>query len=315
MEGPHDYGWDPHHTQKYEEIWVSMTEALCTGENVHIIVFNEEEKERVKLLLEARAIVSNVDYYIMETDDVWIRDNGPIFVRQRTKNNRLMITDWRFNGWGGKEDYWWSNGVPYKIAQSLKLPVHAIPMVLEGGSIEVDGRGTLLAKKSSILNNNRNPGWTQQDCEDYFRRYIGVTNFIWLPGAKGRDITDDHVDCTARFANGDTIITTERFDFEIKREYDILEQAKDALGNRYKLVHLPLTKKKVKSANDFGTYVNFYAGNRVVLVPAFDDPNDSKAASILQSVYPDRRVVSIIVDKLYQDGGLIHCVTKEQPVA
>uniref|UniRef100_A0A7S3DRM6 Agmatine deiminase n=1 Tax=Entomoneis paludosa TaxID=265537 RepID=A0A7S3DRM6_9STRA len=258
LQWPHNYGWDPYHAERYDDIWIAMTKALHTGEKVHLIVFNSKEKERVQTLLQKHGVTQNVDFHMMETDDVWVRDNGPIFVRNQQENNKLLITDWRFNGWGGKEDYWWSNGIPDKIARSCHIPVHAIPMVLEGGSIEVDGRGTLLAKKSCIVNDNRNPGWTVQDCEAYFRRYFGVTNFIWLPGAKGKDVTDDHIDCTARFANGDTIVTTERYDCEIKKEYDILKQAKDVNGDRYKLVHLPLTKKKVRSVNDYGTYVNFY---------------------------------------------------------
>jgi len=312
LQWPHNYGWDPQHTERYDPIWIEMTKALHTGEMVHLIVFNKAEQERVQQILQQHEVHKNVDYHIMETDDVWVRDNGPIFARNK-QNNKMMITDWRFNGWGGKEDYWWSNGVPDKIARSLTIPCHAIPMVLEGGSIEVDGRGTLLAKKSCILNDNRNPYWTQRDCENYFQRYLGVTNFIWLPGAKGKDVTDDHIDCTARFANGDTIVTTERYDCEIKREYDILKNAKDVNGNKYKLVHLPLTKKKVRSVNDYGTHVNFYVGNTVVLTPAFDDAHDDAAAAILQKVYPDRRVVSINVEQLYRDGGLIHCVTQQHP--
>jgi len=313
LQWPHDYGWDPHHTDRYDDIWIAMTKALHTGEKVHLIVFNLFEQFRVQKLLEKNGVNENFDFRIMETDDVWVRDNGPIFVLNQSKE--LVVSDWRFNGWGGKEDYWWSNGVPAKVAQALDIRTHAIPMVLEGGSIEVDGRGTLLAKKSSILNANRNPGWAQKDVEGYFRRYLGTTNFIWLPGAKGGDITDDHIDGTARFANGDTIVTTERKDFETKREYDILSKATDSSGTAYRIVTLPLTSTKIKAVGDYGTYVNFYVGNEVVLVPAFDDANDSVAASILQSVFPGRRVVLINVVQLYKDGGLIHCVTQQQPAA
>ena len=291
-----------------------MTISLHKGENVHIIVFDKTEEERVKNILQKddQPDMSKIDFHCMVTDDVWIRDNGPIFTFDK-KTKELVITDWRFNGWGGKEDYWWSNGIPDKVGGALGVKVHSIPMVLEGGSIEVDGRGTLMAKRSCILNENRNPGWKQRDVEEYFRRYFGVTNFIWLNGAKGGDLTDDHIDCTARFANGTSIVTTQRADFEIRQEYDIIAQARDATGQKYKIVHLPLTKRKVRAVQDYGTYVNYYAGNKVVLVPSFDDPNDSVAASILQTVYPNHKVVSINSVPLYKDGGLIHCVTQPQP--
>ncbi|KAL7558164.1 hypothetical protein ACA910_016218 [Epithemia clementina (nom. ined.)] len=326
LQWPHNYGWDPYHAEKYDSIWVAMTKALVTGENVHIIVFDEPEKVRVQQLLSDHGVSTKnrtndftIDFHIMITDDVWIRDNGPIFVRDDM--GRLLITDWRFNGWGNKEDYWWSNGIPDKIGRAIGMPVHAIPMVLEGGSIQVDGQGTLMAKKSSILNDNRNPGWKQSDVEDYFRRYLGVTHFIWLNGIKGGDITDDHIDFTARFAiqkdHSTAIVTTERADFETKTEYDVLVKAKNAKGQPYDpIVHLPLTQRKVRAVQDYGTYLNYYVGNKVVLVPAFDGPNDSVAASILQKVYPDRKVVLIPhCALLFKDGGLVHCATLPQPAA
>jgi agmatine deiminase len=186
-------------------------------------------------------------------------------------------------------------------------------MVNEGGSIEVDGRGTLMAKRSSILNRNRNPGWTQTDCEAYFRRYLGVTNFIWLDGTPGADITDDHIDGTARFANGDTIVTHKRDDFEDPSEYDLLTKATDVNGHTYKIVTLPLTSKKMRKVRDYGIYVNYYVGNEVVIVPAHNDPNDEVAADILKGIYPNRKMVLIDCTELYLDGGLVHCVTMQQP--
>jgi len=313
LQWPHNYGWDSRHIQRYERSWVAMTQALYQGERVHIIVFNEQEQERVHALLALEGVdMTQISFHVFSTDDVWVRDNGPIFVFNKD-DDQLCVTNWLFNAWGGKSECYYDNYVPLKVGHALGLPVLDVPMVLEGGSIEVDGRGTLMAKESSILNQNRNPGWTRSDAEGFFRHYLGVTNFVWLPGRKGGDVTDDHIDGTARFANGDTIVTFYKEDFESPKEYNLLVSALDVNGEPYKIVHLPCTKNKVKVAADYGIYTNFYVGNKVVLVPSFDDPNDKKAADKLQQVYPDREVVSIPMAEVYKDGGMVHCVTQQQP--
>ena len=314
LQWPHDYGWDPHHVKRYEASWVAMVKALHTGEKVHIIIYNDKEQERVHNLLNNKEglEMSQIDFHVFPTDDVWVRDNGPIFVFDKD-DDQLCVSNWLFNAWGGKSEDYYDNYIPLKVGHALELPVIDIPMVHEGGSVEVDGRGTLLAKKSSILNSNRNKGWTQKDAEAYFRQYLGVTNFIWLDGKKGGDITDDHIDGTARFANGDTIVTYYKEDFETPKEYKILQAAVNADGKPYKMVHLPCTKRKVEAAGDYGIYINFYVGNEVVLVPSFNDPNDTVAADKLQRLYPDRKVVSIPMAEVYVDGGMLHCVTQQQP--
>jgi agmatine deiminase len=316
LQWPHDYGWDPQHVHRYEATWIAMVQALHTGERVQIVVYNEQEQERVVKVLNSNKEtidLSQIDFFIFPTDDVWVRDNGPIFVFDN-KSGELCISNWLFNGWGGKADDYYDNYIPLKAGHALGMRVVDIPMVLEGGSIEVDGRGTLMAKRSCILNSNRNEGWTQKDAERYFEQFLGVTNFIWLDGKKGGDdITDDHIDGTARFANGDTIVTFYKEDFANPKEHNILANAKDADGKPYKLVHLPCTKLKLKKLGDYGIYTNFYVGNEVVLVPAFGDANDSVAIDKLQQLYPTRKVVGIPCTEVYCDGGLIHCVTQQQP--
>ncbi|KAL3937715.1 MAG: hypothetical protein SGARI_002010, partial [Bacillariaceae sp.] len=299
-------GKDKDLIKRYEPAWVQMTKALHTGEKVHLIVYDEVYRERIRQLLEGEGCdMSQIDFYVHKTDDVWCRDNGPVFVRD-SDTDALHITDWGFNGWGNKNDYELSNAIPKLIAKDLNMPCTTIPMVNEGGSIEIDGNGTLMAKKSCILNRNRNPGWTQEDAEAYFSRYLGVTNFVWLDGTKGLDITDDHIDGTARFANGDTIVTFFRDDFEVRKEYDVLKQATNAKGEPYKMVHLPLTKKKCVN-RDYGFYINYYVGNDVVLMPSFDDPSDEEAKNTLQNVYKDRQVVMIPMKEVLKDGGMMHC--------
>ena len=314
LQWPHNYGWDKQHVQRYEESWVKLTDALHTGEKVHIICYNNQEMTRIRTLLNGRKVnLSQLTFHIWPTDDVWIRDNGPIFTYDKTQT--LKVQDWKFNGWGNKAAYLRDDPIPKFVANYTNLQRIDVLMTNEGGSVEVDGKGTMMAKRSSILNSNRNLGLTQAQAEAYFRKYLGVKNFIWLDGTKGGEITDDHIDGTARFAPGNTIVTYYREDFVIPKEYDILKAAKNANGQVYRVVSLPLTQNIVPGVNDYGIYINYYVGNDVVIIPTFNDPSDQVAIATLQQVYPTRRMVGINFVELYKDGGLVHCVTQQQPVS
>ncbi|MFK7931971.1 MAG: agmatine/peptidylarginine deiminase [Saprospiraceae bacterium] len=311
LQWPHDYGYDYDKVRRYESIWVEMAKALHTGEEVYIIVYNQYEKQRVKQLLQRKGLNMNkLQFFVWKTDDVWVRDNGPVYVFD--KNDELFITDWDFNGWGGKTDYYYCDRIPNQISRATGIPKIKVNMVNEGGSVELDGNGTLMAKKSSILNANRNPGMTQAEAEDYFRTYLGVENFIWLEGFAGEEITDDHIDGTARFANGNTIVTFAPED-AYEGEYEVMKNAQNAAGEPYEIVHLPFTKRKVRGTGDYASYVNFYVGNEAVIVPNFNDPMDAVANGIIQDLYPNRRVMGIDCRKLWQDGGALHCVTQQVP--
>ncbi len=312
LQWPHNYTYGPGQSEKHDASWVLMTKALHTGENVHIVVYNASEKNRVENLLVSNGVnMAKVDFYIWQTDDYWVRDNGPIFVYD--EDNNLVVQNWGFNGWGNKAPFSKCNDIPNKVGNALGMEVVSIDMINEGGSIELDGNGTLMAKRSSILNSNRNPGMTQTDAEAYFRTYLGVENFVWLDGVRGQDITDDHIDGTARFAHGNTIVTHAPFDSD-PEEYNILQNAKNANGEAYRIVHLPLTRFPHPEANEYGIYINYYVGNEVVLVPNFDDPNDAEANSILQELYPNRTVVGIPAIEMGLEGGGVHCVTQQQPL-
>lgn len=311
LQWPHNYGWDTQHIRRYEAGWMQMTKALTKGENVYVIVYDQRQKRRVQRKMRRQGVnMSKIRFFKYKTNDVWIRDNGPIFAYDA--NGDLVVQNWRFNGWGRKASYFWDNKVPQRVGRSLKKTIVNVNMVNEGGSVEIDGRGTLMAKRSSILNNNRNPGWTQRDAEEFFENYLGVSNFIWLDGVKGLEITDDHIDGTARFANQDTIVTMKRADFEDPNEYDLLASATDVDGNKYGMVHLPLTEKSINGWK--GIYLNYYIGNSVVIVPIYDDPADNEAKQIISRLYPDREVVGIKMIELFKDGGMAHCVTQQQPM-
>ncbi len=331
LQWPHQFQYGIAYRNSLDQTWVSMTKELVSGEKVHIIAYNQIEKDRIINLLNGSNIsLTNVDFKIYKTDDVWVRDNGPIFVKDQ--NGDLLIEDWGFNGWGQKTDdqsgqpigFSNCNLIPSKIAidQAKKIiDVNSI-MTNEGGSIEIDGNGTLMACKSSILNNNRNPNMSQEEAEIVFRKYLGVTNFIWLDGQAGLDLTDQHIDGFARFGNKTTIVTmsqTDLLDFDVKQsDIDKLLTAKNKIGTAYTFLKVPLTKNNVVTTNgtnlDYkGSYVNYYISNNKVLVPNYNDPNDVVANGIIQTLYPTRTVVGIDVRNLYQNGGMIHCVTQQQP--
>ncbi|WP_299117441.1 agmatine deiminase family protein [uncultured Winogradskyella sp.] len=331
LQWPHQHQYGVAYRNRLDATWVSMTKELVSSENVHIIAYDQTEKDRIISLLTIEGVsLTNVDFKLYETDDTWIRDNGPIYVRD--KNGNLVIEDWGFNGWGNKVDDITGlliqsdkcNEIPSKIASDQGRTIIDLnsEMINEGGSIEIDGNGTLMACKSSILNNNRNPGISQIQAEKIFKKYLGVTNFIWLDGQAGLEITDQHIDGFARFGNSNTIVTMEPNDllnYDVQQsDIDKLYAAKDKNKNPYSFLKVPLTKNNVVTTNGTnlgykGSYINYYIANTKVLVPNYNDSNDAIANALIQTLYPSRTVVGIDVRNLYENGGMIHCVTQQQP--
>ena len=208
-----------------------------------------------------------------------------------------------------------------KKAQLNIIDINSI-MTNEGGSVVMDGNGTLIACKSSILNNNRNPGMTKAQAEAIFTKYLGVTRFIWLDGQAGIDITDQHIDGFAIFGNQNTIVTMEQNDllnYDVKQsDINKLYSAKKKDETAYTFLKVPLTQSNVVTTNGTnlgykGSYINYYIANNKVLVPNYNDPNDAVANGIIQTLYPTRTVVGIDVRNLYENGGMVHCVTQQQP--
>jgi len=323
LQWPHHYQYGIAYRNSLDSTWVTMTKELATSEKVHLIAYDQVEKDRIIALLNTENVsMTNIDFNIYKTDDVWTRDNGPIYVRD--KNGSLVIQDWGFNGWGNKAEYQNCNSIPSKIATAQGKTVVDINsiMINEGGAVEIDGHGTLMACKSSILNSNRNPEMTQEQAEDIFYQYLGVSNFIRLDGQAGLEITDQHIDGFARFGNANTIVTMDQTDLlnydVIQSDIDKLYNAKNKDGVAYSFLKVPLTQNNVittagKNLGYKGSYVNYYISNTKVLVPNYNDPNDVTANGIIQTLYPTRTVVGIDVRNLYENGGMIHCVTQQQP--
>lgn len=324
LQWPHQYQYGTTYRNRLDATWVAMTKELATGEKVHIIAYNATEKTRITNLLKvANVPLTNIDFRIFQTNDVWVRDNGPIFVKDAA--GLMKIQDWGFNGWGNKTPYAKCDVIPTSIGTAINMPVVNLntAMKIEGGAYEIDGEGAFLATKSAILNRNRNPNMTQAQAEAILTQNLGVTKFIWLDGVAGLEVTDMHIDGFARFANPTTIVTMNNADLTYwdvpQTDITKLYAAKKANGTPYKFVHLPLTKNNVvtaygKKLGYKGSYVNFYTANNKVLVPFYNDPNDAVAKNLLQALYPTKTVVGVDVRNLYENGGMIHCVTQQQPL-
>jgi agmatine deiminase len=289
------------------------------------VAYDESHKSHIEdLLIGASVSMAQVNIIVAENDDFWIRDNGPIFVYD--SESQLTVLDWGFNGWGGNTPSALCDDIPIAVADYLSVPLIDLnEMVLEGGAFEVDGHGTLMATRSSVTGADRNPGWTESEIEGYMEEYLGVTNFVWFDGMFGgiEDITDQHIDGFAKFHGNNTIVTMSHTDLSYWQvsvsDIALLYNSANSSGEQFEIVVLPLTQNNVTTTwgENIGvraSYVNYYVANNVVLVPNYSDPNDDVANGIIQGLYPDRTVVGIDSRNIFFTGGMVHCITQQQPI-
>jgi agmatine deiminase len=291
--------------------------AIARYEPVSMLVRPSERAVARELMGDAVTLVS------CPLDDLWLRDTGPVFVV--AEDGSPAAIDFRFNGWGGKQAVTHDHAIAGFVARQAGVPLVGSTLVLEGGAIEVDGEGTAMVTESSILNDNRNPGVGKAEAERELKRCLGVEKILWLPGIKGRDITDGHVDFYARFARPGVVAAAYEpdetaFDHAVTRRHlDILRSATDARGRRLEIVVLeaPSRVRPAFENDDFAAgYVNFYVCNGAVIAPEFGDPRADEAARLsLQQLFPDRDVVQINIDAIAAGGGGIHCTTQQEPRA
>jgi agmatine deiminase len=323
LQWPHGYTYGNFYRNSLDQTWVDLTNALIESEKVYIVAYNQTEKNRIINLLNAASVsLDQITFFIHQNDDVWIRDNGPIFVYD--ENDQLTILDWDFNGWGNDTPYNKCNVIPELISTDLTLPrIDLSEMVLEGGAVESDGKGTMMATRSSVTHASRNPNLSEAEIEAYLTTYMGFTKFIWLDGLYGEEITDMHIDGFVKFADENVILTMNQADLLYwgvsQPDIDLIYFATNKDDIPYEIAFLPLTTNNVSTeyGTDLGykgSYANYYIANSVVLVPNYNDPADAIANSIIQSYYSDRIVVGIDVRNLYENGGMVHCVTQQQPV-
>jgi agmatine deiminase len=296
----------------------AMVEALIESEQVCINVCNDAHEAEARAVLRGLSM-ERVTFYRVPTNEPWCRDHGPIFLT-RDSDPKLAIVDWDYNAWGGKYppcDL--DEVVPTRVAQILELPVFYPRMILEGGSIELNGAGALLTTESCLLNKNRNPHLGRAEIEERLRDYLGVQEILWLGEGIEGDDTDGHIDDLARFASENTVVTVveeNRKDENYGSLQENLARLRETrIGNRQiDIITLPMPKKIVRENLRLpASYANFYIANSCVLLPTFADPNDEIASSILQNLFPDRRVIGIDCRELIWGLGTFHCLTQQQP--
>lgn len=313
MSWPTEAVWESDTAGVREDI-AGIARAIAEFEPV-VLLANDSETKAAR-----RACGSAVDVIAVPVDDLWARDTGPCFV---LGPDGVAGIDLNFNGWGDKQEHGRDAEVARAILTEAGIDRIESPIVGEGGSIEVDGAGTLLATESSLVNGNRNPDVSRDDIEADLKRLFGVTTVIWVKGVKGHDITDYHIDALARFSEPGVVVMSVP-DADAPRDvwtdaYDqargVLDEAVDAAGERLELVELPEPADIGRRGSEFlATYVNYYVVNDGVIVSRFGDKrSDADAKSIIADLYPGREVVAVSVDTLGEGGGGIHCATQQLP--
>jgi len=315
---PHNPETWPGKMEPIPGIWVAMIRALSPGEKIHLCVNDAAMEREVSDLLMKADLTRNVALHQIPTNDCWARDHGPIFVIQKTE---IAALKFRYNAWGGKYPPWdLDDAVAGKVAKVIGAPIIEAGIVLEGGSIDVNGLGTLLTTEQCLLNKNRNPHLTKKEIEVTLARYFGVTNIIWLGEGIVGDDTDGHIDDIARFVGPQSVLaaveedpTDENYK-PLQENLKRLKAMKDQDGRPLKVIPLPMPGPVFYQNQRLpASYANFYIGNGAVLAPIFNQPNDQKSLAVLQKVFPRRRIVGIVATDLIWGLGAFHCVTQQQP--
>ncbi|MGI8956613.1 MAG: agmatine deiminase family protein [Chthoniobacterales bacterium] len=296
----------------------AMVAGLLESEPVNINVCNGAHEAEARAALEDLPN-DKLTFHLIPTNEPWCRDHGPIFLT-RAEDPRLAIVDWDYNAWGGKYppcDL--DEVVPTRIAEKLGLPVYYPQMILEGGSIEVNGAGALLTTEGCMLNPNRNPQLNCEQIEQRLRDYLGVSEILWLGDGIEGDDTDGHIDDLTRFVDEQTVVTVIEKDQDdpnyepLQANYDRLRSLKVG-GKPLDILPLPMPNRIEREGLRLpASYANYYVANRTVLLPTFADPNDEEALTVLQFAFPKRRVIPIDCRELIWGLGAFHCLTQQQP--
>lgn len=335
-----------------DELWVGHLEGvrsefadlvatIARFESVNLNIRDEEAegdaRKRIAAAAQrlypatAEAATANVLFHRLPLNDVWFRDNGPLFVQEGVREwagartdapGRVAMTDWGFNAWGRKYAPWDDDDrAPAALAERLGMLRFAAPAVMEGGALEINGQGVCLTTRSCLLEPNRNPDLSPEQIEGLLRDYLGVTELVWLEEGLEGDHTDGHIDTIVRFAADDTIVcaveprTDDPNHASMQRNLEQLRGLRQADGRPYRVVELPLPLKRIELEGQRvpPTYANYYVGNGFVVVPQYDDANDQAALEVLRPLFPGREVIGLSASSLITGGGAFHCVTQQQP--
>lgn len=315
---------------KYEAIkwdFIEFIKKISFFEQVFLIIADKKQQDVVsQMLLTAHVNLKKVSFITHKTNRSWMRDSGPIIIKNGTK---LEALNFNFNGWAKYSNFKLDGNVPARVSEFLSLPLTQVlykgkPVILEGGAIDVNGKGTLLTSEECLMHQNiqvRNPGYTKSDYEAIFAEYLGITNVIWLGDGIEGDDTHGHIDDLCRFVNEDTIVTVVEEDpkdpnyVSLRDNLKRLQNSKLQNGKKPNIVTLPMPGKlEFDNLRLPASYANFLILNKSVLVPVFNDPNDRHALNILANCFPEREIIPINATDLIWGFGTLHCLSQQIPL-
>jgi agmatine deiminase len=319
---PHKEASWPGKIESIYPVYVQFIKLVAEGEKVNINVVDEAMKQKaLQHVQQAGAELNNVQFFIHPTNDAWCRDHGPAFLVNSKTEQKKIIVDWGYNAWGGKyPPFDLDDNIPTLIAKYYNIPVVYPGIVMEGGSVEFNGKGTLLTTRSCLLNENRNPQLNQKQIEELLYNYYGVDHILWLGDGIMGDDTDGHIDDLTRFVNADTVVTVVE-ENKNDENYAPLQENLDALkklrlenGKQINIIELPMPSAIVYEDMRLpASYANFYISNKYVVVPVFRDKNDDKAITILEKAFPNRKVIGLDSVDIIWGLGSFHCLSQQEP--
>jgi agmatine deiminase len=302
--------------------YAEFIKTIAKGEKVNINVSdNTMKKFALNHLDKVGADLKQIHFHLFPTNDAWCRDHGPAFLINPSATEKKALVKWNYNAWGNKyPPYDLDNQIPFRIATHLEIPCFTPGIVMEGGAVDFNGKGTLLTSKACLLNPNRNPHLTQSQIEKYLCDYYGISNILWVGEGILGDDTDGHIDDLTRFVNQDTVLTVVE-ENELDENHLILAENLQLLksmrlenGKQLNVVELPMPDAKYYDGQRLpASYANFYIANEAVVVPTFRDKNDQKAMDIIKECFPDRKVIGIDSLDLIWGLGSFHCLSQQEP--
>lgn len=308
------------HLEGVRAEFAELVRTIARFEPVHLLVRDEEAEADARARLGGGAMTPHpITLHRVPLDDVWFRDNGPLFV---VRGGQVSFVNFEFNSWGRKFEWENDTKAPEAVAAFLGAAHWDSDVVMEGGSLELNGAGVALTTRQCLLTEERNPHLSEADLEGLLRDFLGIEKVLWLDAGLEGDHTDGHIDTITRFVNASTIVTAVEEDEDdpnfatMRANLERLRTFTDLQGRPFDIVELPLprTYMELEGKRLPPTYANFYVGNGFVAVPIYGDPNDERALDILRGVFPDREVIGLMSRELITGGGSFHCVTQQQPV-
>jgi agmatine deiminase len=310
---------------KLEQIYppyIEFIKQIAIGEKVRINVPDEIHKQTLLTSLGSNDVgLKHIELFVHPSNDVWCRDHGPAFVINPKAKEKKAIVNWEFNAWGGKYPSDLDNQIAGKIAKHFGLPVYNPGIIMEGGSVDFNGNGSLITTCACLLNKNRNPHLTQQEIEKYLFDYYAVSQILWLHDGIAGDDTDGHVDDITRFVNEDTVVTAIEIDeydenyFPLRENLKRLKKMRLLNGKQINIVELPMPNPQYWEDRRLpASYANFYISNQAVIMPLFKCIQDDVALDVLTSLFPDRKVIGIDSVDIVWGFGSFHCLSQQEPL-